>query len=86
MVKVKKTPQRRCLGCDTNKDKKELLRVVRSPQGDISLDKTGKKPGRGAYVCCSRECVLAAISGKRLEKALGVTINEELKNKLLEEL
>ena len=54
-MKAKKTPQRKCLGCNTVKDKKDLIRVVRSPEGDIRVDKTGKKPGRGAYVCPCKE-------------------------------
>lgn len=55
--KIKKVPQRKCVGCGEMKDKKSLLRIVRSPEGEISLDLTGKKSGRGAYVCRSRECI-----------------------------
>ena len=50
-MKVKKIPQRSCIGCGTKKDKKDLIRIVRTPDGDIVLDRTGKKAGRGAYVC-----------------------------------
>ena len=57
MMKTKKIPQRKCVGCNEMKDKKALLRIVRSPEGEISLDLTGKKNGRGAYVCKNAECV-----------------------------
>ena len=68
--KIKKVPQRKCVGCGEMKDKKSLLRIVRSPEGEISLDLTGKKSGRGAYVCRSRECIKKAVKEKRLERAL----------------
>ena len=70
MMKVKKVPQRKCLGCNEMKDKKALLRVVRSPEGEVSLDLTGKKNGRGAYVCPDKECITKAVKEKRLERAL----------------
>ena len=60
MPKVKKIPQRQCVGCREMKDKKSLLRVVKSPEGTVSLDFGGKKPGRGAYVCHSVECLKKA--------------------------
>lgn len=85
MLKVKKIPQRKCVGCETMKDKKELLRVVRTPEGEISLDKTGKKNGRGAYVCYSKECLAKAVKGKKLEYALKSPIGEEVLARLLEE-
>ena len=68
------------------KDKKELIRVVRSAEGEVSIDKIGKKPGRGAYVCPTSECITKAIKEKRLEKALDVAIGTEIYEKLLEEL
>lgn len=86
MLKVKKIPQRKCVGCDIMKDKKALLRVVRSPEGEISLDKTGKKNGRGAYVCPAKECITRAVKEKRLEYALKSPIGEEVLQRLLEEL
>ena len=67
---MKKIPQRKCVGCGEMKSKKELIRVVRSPEGDISLDLNGKKAGRGAYVCPDKECITKAYKGHRLEKAL----------------
>ena len=85
-MKVKKIPQRRCVGCNNMKDKKELIRVVRSAEGEVSIDKIGKKPGRGAYVCPTSECITKAVKEKRLEKALDVAIGSEIYEKLLEEL
>lgn len=69
-MKQKKIPQRMCVGCQTMKNKKELLRVVRTPEGDIVLDSTGKRAGRGAYVCNSDQCLTKAVKERRLEKAL----------------
>ena len=85
-MKVKKIPQRRCVGCNNMKEKKELIRVVRSAEGEVSIDKIGKKPGRGAYVCPTSECITKAVKEKRLEKALDVAIGTEIYEKLLEEL
>ena len=85
-MKVKKIPQRKCVGCGEMKSKKELIRVVRSPEGDISLDLTGKKTGRGAYVCPDKECITKAYKGHRLEKALEKQVNDDVYKKLLEEL
>ena len=83
---MKKIPQRKCVGCGEMKSKKELIRVVRSPEGDISLDLTGKKAGRGAYVCPDKECITKAYKGHRLEKALDKQVNDDVYKKLLEEL
>lgn len=85
-VKPKKVPQRKCVGCEQLKDKKDLIRVVRSPEGKISLDKTGKKAGRGAYVCPDKECIAKAVKGKRLDKALDKTISQDIYEMLLREL
>ena len=85
-MKVKKLPQRKCVGCGEMKSKKELIRVVRSPEGDISLDLTGKIAGRGAYVCPDKECITKAYKGQRLEKALEKPVNDDVYQKLLEEL
>jgi len=68
------------------KDKKELVRIVRSPEGIVSIDISGKKAGRGAYVCPNKECVEKAIKSKSLEKALNVNINEAIHKALLEGL
>ena len=85
-MKLKKIPQRKCVGCGEMKSKKDLIRVVRSPEGDISLDLTGKKAGRGAYVCPDKECITKAYKGHRLEKALEQQVNDDVYKKLLEEL
>lgn len=85
-MKIKKIPQRKCVGCGEMKPKKELIRVVRSPEGEISLDLTGKKAGRGAYVCPDKECISKAYKGHRLEKALEKQVNENVYKRLLEEL
>ena len=74
--KVKKIPMRQCLGCNEHKPKAELLRVVRSPDGEISLDFVGKKSGRGAYICPSSSCLKKA--RKRLEMHLECKIPEEV--------
>lgn len=85
-MKMKKIPMRMCVGCGEMKPKKELIRVVRSPEGEISLDLTGKKAGRGAYVCPDKECISKAYKGHRLEKALEKQVNESVYKRLLEEL
>ena len=69
-MKQRKIPQRMCVGCQAMKNKKELLRVVRTPDGAIVLDSSGKKAGRGAYLCNVEQCLSKAIKEKRLEKAL----------------
>lgn len=85
MIRTKKIPQRKCVGCNEMKDKKSLLRIVRSPEGEISLDLTGKKNGRGAYVCPDKACITKAVKEKRLERALEKAISDEVYNKLLED-
>lgn len=85
MIKTKKIPQRKCVGCNEMKDKKSLLRIVRSPEGEISLDLTGKKNGRGAYVCPDKACITKAVKEKRLERALEKSISEDVYQKLLED-
>ncbi len=69
-MKVRKIPQRMCVGCREMKNKKDLIRIVRTPEDAIVLDKTGKKAGRGAYLCPDTQCFRVAIKGKRLQKAL----------------
>lgn len=70
MVKPRKIPLRMCVGCREMKPKKELIRVVRSPEGEVTLDPTGKKAGRGAYVCYSPECLRRALKQRQLDRAL----------------
>lgn len=74
---VKRLPERRCVACRESKPKAELLRVVKY-NGGLSVDESGKSDGRGAYVCKSKSCVLAAKKGRRLEKALRMQIPEEI--------
>ncbi len=78
MAGVKKIPMRMCTGCGEMKPKKELVRVVRSKEGEISLDLVGKKPGRGAYVCRSLDCLKKARKARRLERGFSCKIPEEL--------
>ncbi len=75
-----------CLGCNEMKPKKELIRVVKSPKGEISLDFTGKKSGRGAYICRSVECFNKARKGRRLEKAFSCKIDAGVYDAMAEEL
>ncbi len=75
---MKNIPQRTCMGCNCQKDKKELIRIVKNKEGIISIDKTGKAQGRGAYICNNIECLEKAIKTKRLERALGMQISNEI--------
>lgn len=79
----KKIPQRMCLGCREHKDKKDLVRVVRSPEGEVSVDLTGRKNGRGAYICRSKECLKKARKQKAVSKALNCEITDEVFEQLL---
>ena len=74
----RKIPLRRCNGCGESKPKKELVRVVRAQDGTVSLDLTGKKPWRGAYVCPSAACLAKARKARRIERALEVSIPDEI--------
>ena len=85
-MRTKKVPLRKCVGYSEMKEKKQLVRVVRSPEGDISLDLTGRKPGRGAYVCASLPCLQAARKAKRLERAFSCAIPAEVYDRMEEEL
>jgi predicted RNA-binding protein YlxR (DUF448 family) len=84
--RVKKIPQRMCVGCQEMRPKKELIRVVRTPDDRIEIDPTGKMSGRGAYICPQLECLQNAIKGKRLDKALQRTITEEVLEVLKQKL
>ena len=83
-VKPRKIPLRMCVGCREMKPKKELLRAVRSPEGQVSLDATGKKAGRGAYVCYNAECLKRALKQKQLDRALDAHLDEEAIQQLTE--
>lgn len=78
MQKPRKIPQRQCVGCREIKDKRVLLRIVRTPEGEILLDSTGKKSGRGAYVCPDPECLKKARRSKALERAFDTAIPPEV--------
>lgn len=82
----KKIPMRQCLGCREMKPKRELIRIVRAPDGAVSLDFKGKKPGRGAYVCPNSQCLKKAIKAKALERAFSSQIPEEVYRTLEEEM
>ena len=75
---VKKVPMRQCLGCRDMKPKKELLRVVRTPEETVVLDTTGRANGRGAYVCKNSECLKKAVKSKALSRAFGVPVPDEI--------
>ncbi len=76
--KVRKIPVRQCLGCNEHKPKKEMLRVLRTPEGEITLDFTGKKSGRGAYICPKASCLKRARKSRRIDRALECNIPEEV--------
>lgn len=88
MSAVKKIPQRLCLGCQEVHPKKELIRIVRSPEGEYSVDPIGKKPGRGAYICHNEDCFNLAVRAHRFSKAfkenVSAEILEDLKKQLFE--
>ena len=86
MAVVKKVPMRQCVGCGEKKPKKELLRIVKAEGEEAVVDRTGRKNGRGAYICPRTECLEAAIKKKALERALDAPVSEETKEALKKEL
>lgn len=82
----KKIPLRQCVGCREMKPKPELIRVVKSPEGEVSLDFKGKKPGRGAYVCPDPECLKKARKSRALERAFSATLPDEVYAALEEQM
>lgn len=86
VARVRKIPQRTCIACRAVRPKRELMRVVRGPDGSVFLDPTGKKSGRGAYVCPDPACLREALKGQRLERALETTLDPGAKDRLTEEL
>ena len=82
----KKIPQRQCMGCRERKAKRELIRVVRTPEGGVSLDFGGKTNGRGAYLCPDPECLKKAIRSKALDRSLEVEIPQEVYDRLQKEM
>ena len=82
----KKITARQCIGCMTSRPKKELVRVVRAPSGEISIDPVGKKPGRGAYLCPNSECLKRARKSRALERALDTAIPESVYEEMEKEM
>lgn len=82
---AKKIPLRQCVGCGQMKAKKEMMRVIRTPEGDIVLDVTGKKNGRGAYLCQEEECLRMAIKNKGLERSFKMSIDKSIYERLQKE-
>ena len=86
MAAVKKVPMRQCVGCGEKKPKKELIRIVRSPEGTVSCDLTGKANGRGAYICPDSACLAKAVKSRALSRALKTEIPEEVISRLTREI
>ena len=85
-MKPKKIPMRMCVGCREMKEKRELIRIVRTPEGEVAIDVTGKRSGRGAYVCRQAECLKRAIRQKQLERQLEITLTPEISEALTAEM
>lgn len=86
MATVKKIPTRLCIGCQEQHPKKELVRIVRSPEGDFSVDLTGKKAGRGAYICNNKECFDKAVKEHRFDRSFKCTVDKNFFDELSEQL
>ena len=86
MGNIKKVPLRKCIGCNEMKKKKEMMRVLKTPEGEIVLDVTGRKNGRGAYLCRSRECFQKAVESRGLERSLKAQIPAEVYEALEKEM
>ena len=82
----KKIPQRQCMGCRERKEKRAMIRVVRTPEGEVTLDFSGKKNGRGAYLCPNPDCLKKAIRSKALDRSLEVAIPQEVYDRLEKEM
>ena len=85
-MKQKKIPMRKCNGCGEQKPKKELVRIVKSPDGEVSLDLTGKASGRGAYICNNADCLQKARKSRRIDKAFEMAIPDEVYEQMLTEI
>ena len=79
---MKKIPQRTCIGCNTQKDKSEFIRIVKNKDGNITIDKIGKANGRGAYICNNVECLQKAKKSKKLDRVFEMSISNEIYNEL----
>ena len=85
-IKIKKIPERQCLGCNEHRPKREMLRVVRTPEGDIVLDFVGKVSGRGAYICRDISCFKKARKSKRIDRSLDITVPDTVYDRMEQEL
>lgn len=85
-MKTRKVPLRICIGCQEQKSKRELVRIVRTPEGNIELDPTGKKAGRGTYICPKRQCLDAAVKGRRIERSLKQAVSPTIVEELAKQL
>ncbi len=85
-MKKKKIPLRVCAGCQEQKSKKEMIRVVRTPEGVVEIDKTGKKSGRGVYICPNPDCLEKAYKEHRLERSLKTNVSDDIYESLRQEL
>ena len=86
LMAEKKIPLRRCTGCGEMKPKKELVRIVKSPEGEVALDLTGRKAGRGAYICRSADCLKLARKSRRLERSFSCAVDAQVYDALEKEL
>ena len=84
-MSVKKIPLRQCIGCGEMKSKKEMIRILKTPEGQITVDATGRKNGRGAYLCPSRECLRKAVKTKGLDRSFKMAVPREVYERLREE-
>ena len=75
---MKRQPQRTCMGCNEKKEKNQLIRIVKNKENEITIDKTGKKEGRGAYICDDEKCLEKLIKSRRLERVFEMTISQEI--------
>ncbi len=85
-MSTKKFPQRQCIGCGEMKNKKEMIRILKTPEGEFTLDSTGRKNGRGAYLCPSAECLKKAVKSRGLERSFKMTIPKEVYETLEKEM
>lgn len=86
MARRRHVPRRTCIGCREVKPKRQMIRVVRTPEGDVAVDATGKRSGRGAYICPDGECLDKALSARRLESALKISVTAEQVARLKEQM
>lgn len=85
-MSTKKFPQRQCIGCGEMKNKKEMIRILKTPEGEFALDSTGRKNGRGAYLCPSMDCLKKAIKSKGLDRSFKMAIPKEVYETLEREM